>query len=268
MKRIIISAVSLVAGVCFAAPSSHAEDFDLSQATAVKLEAGIHPITVSTAMTAVALVTADAACGLTFSSSLIQGVLTIEPSGSNLDCAISLVMPENFAALKLNSSIGGIIFSGNIAKLEIDGSNSTTRIANSSLASLNLTNTNGDIFIDTVLAKKTRITSSNAKVSIIKLTSSFNISATNGAVQVRSSKIKYGSKNFIQAVNGNVLVSGLKVIAPAMQNKARLIVKGKAINGSVRLKGQRLKNGSYTVGSGHTRANLSISTINSDITVR
>lgn len=271
MRRIILN-LSAFAMLCFIASPVAAIELDVSQITAINFSTGNNPVSVTTAATTTAAVTSDVGCQVDFSIAMNSGVLTFEPSDSEQQCPVLLVVPENFASLKIESSNGSITFTGNLKNLEIAGDNGTATVTNSSFDSLVVSNTNGAVLLDTVSANRTNLKSVNAGVTVAKLSSPFSVEATNGKLRMSKITVPNGSRNSIRKTNGNVLVNGIKVIPPLRERKARVTLTTKTVNGDVKVANKALFNRrrslTSSLGTGRVRARLSISTINADITVR
>lgn len=271
MRQIILN-LSAFATLCVIALPVAALELDVSQIAAINFSTGNNPVSVTTSATTTAVATSDTGCQVDFSTSINSSVLTFEPSDSEQQCPVFLVVPENFASLKIESSNGSITFTGNLKNLEIAGDNGTATVTNSSFDSLVLSNTNGAVLLDTVSANDTDLKSVNAGVTVAKLASPFSVEATNGKLKMSKITVPNGSKNSIRKTNGSVVVSGIKVIPPLRERKARVMLTTKTVNGDVKVSNKtrlnRRRSLTSSLGNGRIRSRLSITTVNADITVR
>jgi DUF4097 and DUF4098 domain-containing protein YvlB len=145
-------------------------------------------------------------------------------------------------------------------------------VTNSSFDKLVLSNTNGAVLLDTVSANDTDLKSVNAGVTVAKIASQFSVEATNGKLKMSKITVPNGSRNSIRKTNGNVVVSGIKVIPPLRERRARVTLTTKTVNGDVKVSNRTLFNRrrslTSSLGSGKVRARLSMTTVNADISVR
>lgn len=265
MKKFLIT-------ICLIASPAVAAEIDVSQATSIELSMGNNPVSVTTSAMNIAWLTTATGCQLDFSISTGSNLVTVEPSDSEQQCPVFLVVPENFPSLKIESSNGSIAFTGNLKNLEIVGDNGTATVTNSSFDRLVLSNTNGAVLLDTVSANETSLKSVNAAVTVAKLASMFSVEATNGKLRMSKTTAPSGSRNSIRKTNGYVVVNGIKVIPPLRERRARVTLTTKTVNGDVKVSNSALLNRrrslTSSLGTGKVRARLSITTINADITVR
>lgn len=249
-----------------------AEDIDLNQVSAIHFSAGNNSVTVSTSNITTASFAADSSCQITPSTTIVNGVLTIETSDPEQTCAYSLIVPTNFQAVRIDSSNGAVSFSGTAGQLVVVGDNGSATVSNSAIGTLLVTNTNGPITVDTVSASSSAINSTNADITISKLNSPFAIDATNGELRISATVLPFGSKSSVRKTNDKVTITGVKVRSAGSNKRARLKLTTRTLNGAVTVKRKKLANRGRTkvtmLGKGKQRATLSIVTVNADIVVK